>query len=76
MPQSARDVFALLAQGGWAEATRADGLKRMVGFRSITVHDDQSLQLPITVAIIQNHLDEFLRCSQAVLLRDAAQAAP
>ena len=50
----------------------ADGLKRMVGFRNIAVHDDQALQLPITVAIIQNHLDEFLRYSQGVLLRDVA----
>ena len=72
LPQSARDVFALLAQGGWIDAALADGLKRMVGFRNIAVHDNQSLQLPITVAIIQNHLDEFLRYSQGVLLRDAA----
>ena len=72
LPQSARDVFALLAQGGWVDAVLADGLKRMVGFRNIAVHDDQSLQLPITVAIIEKHLDEFLRYSQGVLLRDAA----
>ncbi|MDO8458032.1 MAG: hypothetical protein Q7T07_14105 [Burkholderiaceae bacterium] len=32
----------------------------------------QSRQLPILVAIIEKHLDEFLRYSQAVLLRDAA----
>lgn len=72
LPQSARDVFALLAQGGWVDAALADGLKRMVGFCNIAVHDYQSLQLPITVAIIQKHLDEFLRYSQGVLLRDAA----
>ena len=75
VPQSARDVFALLVQGGWIDAALADGLKRMVGFRNIAVHDYQSLQLPITVAIIQKHLDEFLQYSQGVLLRDAAQAA-
>ena len=34
-------------------------LQRMVGFRNIAVHDYQSLQLPITVAIIEKHLDEF-----------------
>ena len=74
VPQSARDVFALLAQGGWIEAALADGLKRMVGFHNIAVHDYQSLQLPITVAIIRKHLDEFLQYSQCVLLRDAAQS--
>lgn len=72
IPQSARDVFALLAQGGWISNALADNLKRMVGFRNIAVHDYQSLQLPITVSIITTHLDEFLDYSQAVLLRDAA----
>jgi len=35
VPQSARDVFVLIAQGGWMDATLADGLKRMVGFRNM-----------------------------------------
>lgn len=72
VPQSARDVFALLAQGGWVDAALVDPLKRMVGFRNVAVHDYQSLQLPITVRIIEAHLDEFLRYSQAILLRDAS----
>ena len=73
VPQSARDVFALLAHGGWINSTLAESLKRMVGFRNIAVHDYQTLQLPITVSIIESHLDEFLYYSQAVLLRDAEQ---
>lgn len=73
VPQSARDVFALLARGAWINPTLADSLKRMVGFRNIAVHDYQSLQLPITVSIIERHLDEFLHYSQALLLRDAAR---
>ncbi|WP_211364185.1 type VII toxin-antitoxin system HepT family RNase toxin [Propionivibrio limicola] len=72
VPQSARDVFSLLAQGGWITADLADGLKRMVGFRNIAVHDYQTLQLPITVSIIEKHLDEFLLYSQSLLRRDAA----
>lgn len=74
VPQSARDVFALLAHAGWIEAPLAEGLKRMVGFRNIAVHGYQALQLPITVSIIQNHLDDFLRYSQALLLRDQPPA--
>jgi len=70
VPQSARDVFALLAQGEWIEATLADKLKRMVGFRNIAVHDDQNLQLPTIIAILKTHLDEFLQYSQALLRRD------
>ena len=73
VPQSARDVFTLLAQGGWIDADLADPLKRMVGFRNIAVHDYQTLQLAITERIIQSHLDEFLRYSQGILLRDSAQ---
>lgn len=71
VPQSARDVFVLLAQGGWIGTALADGLKRMVGFRNIAVHDYQALQLPIMVSIIEKHLDEFLHYSRALLLRDA-----
>ena len=71
VPQSARDVFALLAQASWIAPGLADGLKRMVGFRNIALHDYQALQLPITVSIITSNLDEFLQFSQAVLLRDA-----
>lgn len=73
VPQSARDVFALLARGGWIANELADALKRMVGFRNIAVHDYESLQLPITVRIIETHLDEFLEFTQCVLLRDAAK---
>jgi uncharacterized protein YutE (UPF0331/DUF86 family) len=72
LPQSARDVFTFLAQRGWIEADLAERLKRMVGFRNIAVHDYQSLQLPVTTAILEKHLDEFLQYSQALLRRDAS----
>lgn len=67
VPQSARDVFTLLAQAGCIEQPLAEALQRMVGFRNIAVHDYQTLQLPITVAIIEKHLDEFLDYSKALL---------
>ena len=71
VPQSARDVFALLARAGAIETGLAEEPQRMVGFRNIAVHDYQKLQLPITVAIIETHLDGFLRYSSALLQRDA-----
>ena len=71
VPQSARDVFTLLAQAGWIDDPLADALKRMVGFRNIAVHNYQILQLAITVAIIEHHLDEFLTYSQALIMYDA-----
>jgi len=69
VPQSARDVFELLASSGLIDTALADVLKRMVGFRNIAVHDYQKLQLPITVAIIEKHLDDFLDYSQVLLRR-------
>ena len=71
VPQSARDVFGVLCDAGWVDAVLADALKRMVGFRNIAVHDDQTLQLAITVAVIKSHLDDFLAFARAVIARAA-----
>lgn len=59
-PQSSRDAFNLLAQHHMISASQADVMKKMVGFRNIAVHDYQTLQIPITIAIIEKHLDDFL----------------
>lgn len=67
LPQSARDVFRLLASAGRIDADLADALKRMVGFRNIAVHDYLSMHLPITIKVITEHLDDFLRFSEAIL---------
>jgi uncharacterized protein YutE (UPF0331/DUF86 family) len=69
VPQSARDVFELLARAHWIDARLADALKRMVAFRNIAVHDYQSLLLPILVNVITLHLGEFLEFTQTVLRR-------
>lgn len=72
LPQSARDVFALLAQAGWIDEALAESMKRMVGFRNVAVHEYQTLQLPITLNIITGHLDEFAMFSRSMLLKDAS----
>ena len=69
VPQSARDVFELLARAGWIQPQLAVALKRMVAFRNIAVHDYQALLLPILVSVITEHLDEFLDFTQMVLKR-------
>lgn len=68
-PQSARDVFELLAQNQWIDAELAANLKHMVAFRNIAMHDYQSLLLPILVSVITAHLDEFLQFTRAILKR-------
>jgi uncharacterized protein YutE (UPF0331/DUF86 family) len=72
IPQSARDVFSLLAQAHWIETTLAEQMKRMVGFRNVAVHDYQTLQLPITVNIITLHLQEFIEFNKQVLGKASA----
>lgn len=76
VPQSARDVFRLLAESGGIDTELADAMKRMVGFRNIAVHDDQALQIPVVVAIVEHHLDDFLRLTAAILRREAKRDEP
>jgi uncharacterized protein YutE (UPF0331/DUF86 family) len=69
LPQSARDVFVLLEQHRCIDPPVAEAMRRMTGFRNLAVHDYQALQLPITLNIIQHHLDEFLTFAQQMLKR-------
>jgi len=71
LPQSARDVFALLAAAGRIDAAMSSRLQAMVGYRNIAVHDYQALQLEITVAVITRHLDDFLEYSSHLLKEDS-----
>lgn len=72
VPQGARDVFTLLARGGWIDESLADSLRRMVGFRNIAVHEYQALQLPIVVSILTERLDDFLAFTRAILRKASA----
>lgn len=65
--QSSRGVFTLLEQTGRIDAATAHSMRRMVGFRNVAVHEYQALVLPITVNIITQHLNDFLRYTQALL---------
>ncbi len=56
IPQESRDAFEMLATAGKLDRALADGLKRMVGFRSVAVHDYQNLNLDIVRAILHRDL--------------------
>lgn len=60
LPQSARDVFNLLESHGLLDSELAEVMRRMTGFRNIAVHDYQSIELPIVIAIIQHHTADLL----------------
>ena len=67
---TSRDVFTLLAQANWIDGDFAQSLKYMVGFCHIAVHDDKKLQLPITLNVITQHLNELIQFSSAILKKD------
>jgi len=67
VPQSYRDVFTLLAEHRCIDSDLAEALKKMVGFRNIAVHNYQTLALPVVKAIIENHLNDFLRFKKLLL---------
>lgn len=75
LPQSARDVFHVLAQAGYIDSDLASAMGKMVGFRNIAVHDYQQLLIPIVVDIITHHLNDFLTYSQ-VMLRSVTDKGP
>ena len=67
IPQESRDAFALLEQAGRLEASLADRMKRMVGFRNVAVHDYQRLNLDIVRSIVRERLDDFIEFARVVL---------
>ena len=69
IPQSSRDIFNLLASASVIDTCLAEKLQHMIGFRNIAVHEYQNLHLPITIAIIQHHLDDFLTFSSILIKR-------
>ncbi|WP_295546015.1 DUF86 domain-containing protein [uncultured Pseudacidovorax sp.] len=69
LPGSAREVFATLQQECVIDADLAAVLGRMVGFRNIAVHEYQSLDVAIVVAVIRHELDGLLRFAGLLLSR-------
>lgn len=67
IPQSSRDVFALLATAGYLPVDLAENMKKMVGFRNIAVHEYQRLQLAVTEHVITQRLDDFKKYCQLLL---------
>lgn len=67
IPQESRDAFELLEKAGRLDASLSDRMKRMVGFRTVAVHDYQRLNLDIVRSIVRERLDDFIEFSRVVL---------
>jgi uncharacterized protein YutE (UPF0331/DUF86 family) len=67
IPQQTREAFDLLEAGGLLEASLADRLRKMVGFRNVAIHDYQKLNLDIVRRIVVDHLEDFLAFARLLL---------
>ncbi|WP_404997098.1 type VII toxin-antitoxin system HepT family RNase toxin [Caldifermentibacillus hisashii] len=67
LPQTSRDAFLLLETEGIIPVSLSKRMQRMVGFKNITVHDYQEINLSILQKIIENHLDDFLQFTKAII---------
>jgi len=67
LPKRSQDAFHYLQEANMIDHNLSKSLMNMVGFRNIAVHDDQSLDLAILQAIIENHLTDFLDYTKVIL---------
>jgi uncharacterized protein YutE (UPF0331/DUF86 family) len=66
VPNESRDAFTTLAREKIIAPALSDGLKRMVGFRSLAVHQYRELDLAIVDAVIRKSLDDLLSFAQII----------
>lgn len=69
LPKGNAEVFDMLGASGWCDPPLALDLKRMVGYRNIVVHAYTTLDLAITIAVIERHLDTLLAFTKGLLER-------
>lgn len=58
--KDSRDAFRRLEEAGHVEATAANHLRGMVGFRNLAVHQYHALDLTVVRAILDQRLTELL----------------
>ena len=71
MPEESRAVFELLDENGIIPVELSKNLKKMVGFRSIAIHDYQKIDTEILKSILDNHLNEFSDFVKVLLNTDS-----
>lgn len=67
VPKASREAFQLLQEAKVLEASLANSLINMVGFRNIAVHDYQKLEIKILEAILEKHVDDFKAFTKVIL---------
>jgi uncharacterized protein YutE (UPF0331/DUF86 family) len=67
VPQSSRDVFAMLEAAALIDSSLSKSLQAMVGFRNIAIHDYRKMNLAIVRQIIQENLKDISNFAQIAL---------
>ena len=68
-PRANRELFELLAHGGWLEETLAGVLVQVAGFRNVLVHGYEDVDLAVVEDVLRNHLDDLLAFVAAIQRR-------
>lgn len=66
IPSESKDAFRLLAHEGLIDASLADSLAAMIGFRNIAVHQYDTLDLDIVEKVINDELDALLHFAETI----------
>jgi uncharacterized protein YutE (UPF0331/DUF86 family) len=59
LPESMKDVFAVLYENGFVDRPMLNILESMVGVRNILVHRYEKIDLEIIYGILKKHLPDF-----------------
>ncbi len=65
-PETNRDLFMLLARGGYLPLDLAERLQDMAGFRNVLVHGYQLVDLDIVRRVLEKDLDDLPQFVAAV----------
>lgn len=67
LPQSSKETFSILEKHAVLTSELSSRMQAMVGFRNISVHDYQSLNMAIVQAIIEKHLEDGLKLAGCII---------
>ena len=68
-PRANRELFELLARGGWIDEALAGVLVQVAGFRNVLVHGYEDVDLAIVEDVLRNHLHDLLAFVAAIQRR-------
>ena len=67
VPTGYADAFRVLSKGNVIDSDLSERMEKMAGFRNVLVHNYDRIDERIVVAILKQHLDDFLVFRDAIL---------